>query len=109
MTPAFSISSIQKAILSVRPPGIFAQTNMVPWESGTFHPAARNPPQFSNSMAFWNALVDHTGILCTPGPAFGPAGEGYVRFALVRPAEQLAAAARLIGSSGLLEHESDKE
>ena len=81
----------------------------VPDSQGTMFVWAPIPPQFPSSMAFWNALVDHTGILCTPGPAFGPAGEGYVRFALVRPAEQLAAAARLIGSSGLLEHESDKE
>ena len=80
----------------------------VPDSQGTMFVWAPIPPQFPSSMAFWNALVDHTGILCTPGPAFGPAGEGYVRFALVRPAEQLAEAARLIGSSGLLAHGSDR-
>ena len=48
-------------------------------------------------------MVDQTGVICTPGPAFGPAGEGYVRFALVRPAEELAAIADLIGQSGLLD------
>lgn len=60
------------------------------------------PPQFRNTMEFWRALIDKTGILCTPGTAFGPAGEGYVRFALVKPAEELAEIAALVGSSGLL-------
>ena len=48
------------------------------------------PPNFKSSMDFWNALVEKTGIICTPGNAFGPMGEGYVRFALVLPAEELS-------------------
>ncbi len=74
----------------------------VPDSQGTMFVWAPIPPQFDSSMAFWRAMVDKTGIICTPGPAFGPAGEGYVRFALVKPAEELAAIAALVGSSGLL-------
>ena len=40
---------------------------------------------------------DKTGIIGTPGTAFGPHGEGYVRFALVRPADEMARIAEMIG------------
>lgn len=74
----------------------------VPDSQGTMFVWAPIPPQFRNTMDFWRTLIDKTGILCTPGTAFGPAGEGYVRFALVKPAEELAAIAALVGNSGLL-------
>ena len=41
--------------------------------------------------------MDKTGIIGTPGTAFGPHGEGYVRFALVRPADEMARIAEMIG------------
>ena len=53
----------------------------VPNSQGTMFVWAPIPPQFDSSMNFWRAMVDQTGVICTPGPAFGPAGEGYVRFA----------------------------
>ena len=34
-------------------------------------------------VAFTQSLLDETGLLVTPGSAFGPAGKGYVRIALV--------------------------
>jgi LL-diaminopimelate aminotransferase len=34
-------------------------------------------------------LMDKTGVIVTPGASFGPAGEGYVRFALVMPPERI--------------------
>ena len=34
-------------------------------------------------------LFNETGILCTPGSSFGTLGNGYVRFALVLPAEKI--------------------
>jgi len=33
--------------------------------------------------------MDTCGIVATPGTAFGPRGEGYIRMALVLPAETL--------------------
>lgn len=34
-------------------------------------------------------LLNKTGILCTPGSSFGSLGEGYVRFALVLPHDEI--------------------
>jgi LL-diaminopimelate aminotransferase len=42
-------------------------------------------------------------VLCTPGAAFGPHGEGYVRFALVLLPEKLTEIADVIGKSGFLD------
>lgn len=75
----------------------------VPDSKGTMFVWAPIPQNFKSSMEFWNALVEKTGVICTPGNAFGPMGEGYVRFALVLPAEQLAEIARIIGESGIIE------
>lgn len=53
------------------------------------------------SQSFCEALMDKAGVIGTPGTAFGPMGEGYIRFALVKPAEELAEIAGIIGRSGL--------
>jgi aspartate/methionine/tyrosine aminotransferase len=44
------------------------------------------------SMDFCTHLVATTGVALAPGIGFGPAGEGYVRLALVHPPEVLATA-----------------
>ena len=46
-------------------------------------------------------LLEKTGVMVTPGSAFGPSGEGYVRMALVQDAPQLQEAVRRIAASGL--------
>lgn len=74
----------------------------VPDSAGTMFVWAPIPPKFSSTQEFWEALVDRTGIICTPGTAFGPSGEGYVRFALIYPPEELKGLARIIDESGLL-------
>ena len=48
----------------------------VPDSEGTMFVWAPIPKNFVSSEEFWEALIDKTGILCTPGNAFGPAGEG---------------------------------
>lgn len=60
------------------------------------------PEKRQNSFAFVSALIEKTGVICTPGSAFGPRGEGYVRFALVLPPQVIQRAVRLIDKSGLL-------
>ena len=47
-------------------------------------------------------LVERTGVLCTPGYAFGPLGEGYVRFALVLSVQELQEVVCSIEKSGIL-------
>lgn len=59
---------------------------------GTMFVWARIPGGFGTSERFVSELLEHTGVMCTPGSAFGPSGEGYVRFALVKPADVLEAA-----------------
>ncbi len=58
-------------------------------------------PAGYTSHSFCEALMDRAGVIGTPGTAFGPMGEGYIRFALVKPAEELEEIARVIGESGL--------
>lgn len=74
----------------------------VPDSDGTMFVWAPIPPKYETSEQFWETMVEKTGIICTPGSAFGPAGEGYVRFALVKPAEELAEIARILGESGII-------
>ncbi|GBF87524.1 succinyldiaminopimelate aminotransferase [Raphidocelis subcapitata] len=55
------------------------------------------PPGFSDDARFCLELLGQTGVALSPGSAFGPAGAGHVRFALVRDEGVLAEAARAIG------------
>jgi LL-diaminopimelate aminotransferase len=41
------------------------------------------------SEEFAQALLEQTGVALAPGPFFGPAGEGYVRLAVVAPTERV--------------------
>ena len=58
------------------------------------------PPQARGmtSEAFCAALLEATGVALTPGNGFGPAGEGWLRLALVHPVEELEAGAARIGA-----------
>ena len=47
-------------------------------------------------------LLDRTGLLCTPGSAFGSLGEGYVRFALVQPVPVMEQIIAAVAGSGIL-------
>ena len=73
----------------------------VPDSQGTMFVWAPIPEKFKTSMEFWEELVDKTGVICTPGTAFGPMGEGYVRFALVLPEEKLNEIVDVIDKSGI--------
>lgn len=46
-------------------------------------------PSALNSIDFTFKLIEETGVVTVPGIAFGTAGEGYVRLALVQPVETL--------------------
>lgn len=63
---------------------------------------AKLPGSYKNSEAFTKELLDKSGVLVTPGSAFGKEGEGYVRLALVQDEETLSDAVRLIDESGIL-------
>ncbi|MFB3168970.1 LL-diaminopimelate aminotransferase [Neobacillus sp. 179-C4.2 HS] len=53
-------------------------------------------PDGWTSRQFAFALINHAGVAVIPGDAFGKQGEGYVRIALVQPAERLSEAAARI-------------
>ena len=58
---------------------------------------AKLPIKWQNdSIDFCTKLVAETGIALAPGAGFGKAGEGYVRFALVKEPEILENAAQKI-------------
>lgn len=52
----------------------------------------------AGSEAFATDLLERLGIVVTPGAYFGPAGEGYVRVALVPTPERCAEAASRLGA-----------
>ena len=56
---------------------------------------AKIPEKFTSSKEFCMELLEKTGVLCTPGSAFGTMGEGYVRFALVLPVEEINTGSRM--------------
>lgn len=60
------------------------------------------PPGYKDSRAFAFELMEQTGVICMPGSAFGPHGEGYVRFALVMPEHEIREAVQAIAASGIL-------
>ncbi len=62
---------------------------------------AKLPPQFPNAQQFAAELLQRTGVLVTPGSAFGPAGEGHVRFALVQDEQEMRWALNSIAQSGM--------
>lgn len=63
---------------------------------------ARIPEGAENSTSFAMRLLEKSGVLVTPGSAFGSSGEGYVRLALVQEEKELIEAANFIEKSGIL-------
>ena len=55
-----------------------------------------------SSEEFTIELLNKTGVMVTPGSAFGPNGEGFVRMALVQSTENMRRVSENIKSSGLL-------
>ena len=55
----------------------------VPDSQGTMFVWAKIPEGYESSADFCMKLMEKTGVIVTPGSAFGRGGEGYVRMALV--------------------------
>ena len=81
---------------------VFIQAlNEIGWQvtlpQATMYVWAKLPPAWQdNSVEFCTQLVAKTGVAASPGAGFGSAGEGYVRFALVKEPEILRQAAAKI-------------
>lgn len=63
---------------------------------------AKIPEKENNSLNFCTRLIEQAGVITTPGSAFGPHGEGYVRFALVQDAEKIKEAVESVRKSGII-------
>lgn len=74
----------------------------VPHAAGTMFLWAAIPESFESSEKFCLELLERTGVICTPGSSFGTLGEGYVRFALILPTEEIESAVRAIAESGII-------
>lgn len=74
----------------------------VPDSKGSMFVWAPLPDGYTDSMAFCMELVEKCGVLCTPGISFGPAGEGYVRFALTQTPENIHKAVKAIENCDIL-------
>lgn len=55
---------------------------------GTFYVWVKLP-RGADSMVFARKLINHAGIVVTPGSGFGAWGEGYIRFALTIPSNRI--------------------
>jgi LL-diaminopimelate aminotransferase len=64
----------------------------------TFYLWCRVPAGKGTSAEYAKALMEKTGILATPGTAFGDVGEGYIRFALTVGVERIREAVSRIKS-----------
>lgn len=74
----------------------------VPDSHGSMFVWARIPEGHGTSLQFVEELMNRAGVICTPGESFGPLGQGYVRFALTLPPEEIREALRAIEESGIL-------
>ena len=78
----------------------------IEWEvrdsKGTMFAWVKLPSKYTSSQEFCMELLEKTGVLCTPGAAFGTMGEGYVRFALVLSVEEIKEALKKIKESGMI-------
>lgn len=74
----------------------------VPDSKGTMFVWCPLPKGYNSSFDFCNMLMEKTGVICTPGAAFGKNGEGYVRFALVKSPEEMAEIVDVIAKSGIV-------
>lgn len=69
--------------------------------TGTMFVWAPIPDSYQDSESFVADLLDKTGVLVTPGSAFGPSGEGYVRMALVQSEDTMKKIVEGVAASGI--------
>ena len=71
--------------------------------AGTMFVWAPIPDSYQDSESFVADLLDKTGVLVTPGSAFGPSGEGYVRMALVQSEDTMEKIVEAVAVSGIFD------
>jgi len=56
------------------------------------------PQGFDSSAAYCEHVLERTGVVLTPGAAYGPAGEGWFRISLTTPDDRLLEAVSRLGA-----------
>ena len=74
----------------------------VPDSEGSMFVWAPIPEHYTDSVTFCMDLMERSGLICTPGSAFGSLGEGHVRFALVQPVEKIREIVATVDACGIL-------
>ena len=59
---------------------------------GTIYVWAPIPPGFDSSAAYCEHVLEETGVVISPGDAYGPSGAGFFRISLTTPDDRLAEA-----------------
>ena len=70
---------------------------------------AKIPEGYASSVDFCMKLMERTGVIVTPGSAFGSNGEGYVRMALVVNESVIEEIVDVLDASGIFKKNSIKE
>ena len=73
----------------------------VPDSRGSMFVWAKIPEGYDSSADFCMKLMEKTGVIVTPGSAFGSNGEGYVRMALVVDVPTIEEIIRVLDKSGI--------
>jgi len=61
---------------------------------GTIYIWAPIPPGFDSAAAYCEHVLEETGVVISPGDAYGPSGAGFFRISLTTPDERLLEAVR---------------
>lgn len=73
----------------------------VPDSQGTMFAWGPIPEGYPSSLEFCLEFMERTGVIVTPGSAFGRNGEGYVRFALVINEAEIVEMLEVLRNSGM--------
>lgn len=76
---------------------------------GTMFVWAKIPEGYASSVDFCMKLMERTGVIVTPGSAFGSNGEGHVRMALVVNESVIEEIVDVLDASGIFKKNSIKE
>ncbi len=63
---------------------------------GTIYIWAPIPEGFESSAAYCEHVLEHAGVVISPGGAYGASGEGYFRISLTTPDDRLLEAVERI-------------
>ena len=74
---------------------------MVARSAATMFVWAPIPQKYGSSMEFVMDLIEKTGVIVTPGEAFGPSGNRFVRMAFVQEVSTIKRAVQSIKESGI--------